>query len=217
MIVYQVLSDGHFGGEVFADEHPTRTGVYLLPAGCVKEAPPSKSGHRPVWNGVKWTLVSLPADPEPLPEPSAAAKQNIAHERASFLLLLADSTIAGAVTNGAVIPNEWVNYRTALVAILDQSESDPNVIQWPEVPPPIEAPVSSIRPIAATNARIVLLRRGLLDDVEALIAKYPREVQIWFSHAQNWERGNPYIAGLSLELGLSDEDIDALFTEAAIL
>lgn len=41
MIVYQTDHDGVFRGPIEADESPLEPGVFLIPAGCVEEAPPS--------------------------------------------------------------------------------------------------------------------------------------------------------------------------------
>jgi|GEM_PF-1096407 len=81
------------------------------------------------------------------------------------------------------------------------------------LPKPVNPVPYSITP---TQAKLALHDRGLLDDVEALVASHPyRPVQIYFDNATVWERNNPYVVGLGYELGLSEDDMDALFIAAA--
>lgn len=78
---------------------------------------------------------------------------------------------------------------------------------------PVPVPVE----VDSAPAKVVLLRAGVLDAVEAAVAGYPREVQIWFRDSNKWQRGNTYVAGIGAELGLSDSQIDDLFRAAALL
>lgn len=84
----------------------------------------------------------------------------------------------------------------------------------PYVPPAPEPPFPSV--VSASQAKIALFNAGLLDEVEAAVAAHPyRIVQIWFMDANQWERGNPYVQALGIEIGLDDEEIDALFVAAS--
>lgn len=84
-----------------------------------------------------------------------------------------------------------------------------------DAPPPPPPPVP--REATAAQCRLALYDVGLLDDVEAMIAEHPYPpVRIWFSHAQNWERGNPYVAAMAIELGLTEAQVDDLFRAAAL-
>jgi hypothetical protein len=67
--VYQT-SDGVYVGETLSYESPLEPGKYLLPAGCVEEAPPDiPEGHVAIWDG-KWTVVKVPEpEPDPIPIP----------------------------------------------------------------------------------------------------------------------------------------------------
>lgn len=70
--------------------------------------------------------------------------------------------------------------------------------------------------VTAAQAQVALFDAGYLDQVEELIASHPYpKVRIWWRAARNWERSNPYIYAVALELGLSDEQVDNLFKEAA--
>ena len=79
------------------------------------------------------------------------------------------------------------------------------------VPPPLRVAVT------AAQAKVALHRRGLLLDVENAVAGYPRDVQLWFSDARDWDRNNPYVQGIGAELSLTDEQVDELFVFAATI
>lgn len=76
--------------------------------------------------------------------------------------------------------------------------------------------------VTMRQARLALLGIGLLDDVDAAIAAIPDPVQrkaaeIEWEYAATVERGSPLIAQLGPALGLNDEQLDALFAQAATL
>ena len=81
----------------------------------------------------------------------------------------------------------------------------------PSPPQPIRVP----QQVTMRQARLELLSRGLLDDVEAMIAAAGREAQIEWEYASLVERGNPVIAGVQQQQGFTDAQIDDLFREAA--
>lgn len=84
----------------------------------------------------------------------------------------------------------------------------------PYTPPPVEPPFPSV--VSASQAKIALLNAGLLDEVEAIVAAHPyRIVRIWYADANQWERGNPYVQALGVEMGLDDAAIDDLFIAAS--
>lgn len=64
---YQFDRAGLLVGTTEADESPMEPGVYLLPARCTLDAPPSDvpADKWPRWNGSAWELVSRPAQPAP--------------------------------------------------------------------------------------------------------------------------------------------------------
>jgi hypothetical protein len=69
MIVYQTDNQGFYLGPVQADESPLEAGVFLIPAGCVEEEPPTFSGNeRPRWEGGRWVLETIP-EPQPITLP----------------------------------------------------------------------------------------------------------------------------------------------------
>ena len=82
------------------------------------------------------------------------------------------------------------------------------------VEPP--APLPSV--VSASQAKIALYNAGLLEQVKTLVGAHPYEpVRIWYADANQWERGHVYVQALGAELGLTAENIDALFQAASLL
>lgn len=89
------------------------------------------------------------------------------------------------------------------------------------VPPPAPEPVVP-QSVTMRQARLALLGAGLLDDVDAAIAAIPdetqrRAAQIEWEYANTLERNSQWVANLASGLGLTDEQLDDLFTTAAAL
>lgn len=78
-------------------------------------------------------------------------------------------------------------------------------------PPPIPVP----QQVTMRQARLELLGRDLLDDVEAVISAAGRAAQIEWEYAAVVERSNPAVAIVQAQQGLTDEQVDDLFREAA--
>lgn len=68
--------------------------------------------------------------------------------------------------------------------------------------------------VTMRQARLELLKRALLDDVEAVITAAGREAQIQWEYASVVERSNPVIAIVQQQQGMTDAQIDDLFREA---
>ena len=65
MKVYQTNHEGFFVSEVNADPDPLDKGNWLIPGGCVKEAPPElKQGQKAKFVFRSWVII----DPEPVVE-----------------------------------------------------------------------------------------------------------------------------------------------------
>lgn len=98
---------------------------------------------------------------------------------------------------------------------IDDSEAEQ--IRQANIPPhPI--PLS----VTMRQARLALLNTGHLAGVDAAIAAIPDDIQrqaaqIEWEYAQTVDRNAPFTQTLALALGLSDADLDALFTAAAAL
>lgn len=71
--------------------------------------------------------------------------------------------------------------------------------------------------VTMRQARLALLNAGLLDDVEVVIAAAGREAQLEWEYASVVERSNLVIAIVQQQQGVTDEQIDDLFREAAKL
>jgi hypothetical protein len=72
--------------------------------------------------------------------------------------------------------------------------------------------------VTATQARLALFHAGLMDRVKQVVEDAAYEpIRIYFEYAATWERGNPYVQALAIEIGLTDDEIDALFEAAAKL
>lgn len=76
--------------------------------------------------------------------------------------------------------------------------------------------------VTMRQARLALLGAGLLDDVDAAIAAITDPVQrkaaeIEWEYATTVDRDSPFTQQLAQGLGLTTEQKDALFTQAATL
>ena len=88
----------------------------------------------------------------------------------------------------------------------------------PEPPPP--PPVVIPQSVTMRQARLALLRAGLLDDVDAAIAAIPdpaqrKAAEIEWEYAQTVDRNSPFTQQMAAGLNLTAEQLDALFTQAA--
>ena len=71
--------------------------------------------------------------------------------------------------------------------------------------------------VSIRQACQALEEAGLLDDIEAAIAAAPRTVQIDWQRATSVDRSWPTLLAVQAQMGLTDEQIDALFVRAAQL
>ncbi|QZP07777.1 hypothetical protein [Caenibius sp. WL] len=82
------------------------------------------------------------------------------------------------------------------------------VVEIPD-PAPVVPEVVSRR-----QALLALEGAGQLDAVEALVAQLPRSAQIEWANATEFRRDHYLIAQIGTALGLTEQQIDALFIEA---
>ena len=68
--------------------------------------------------------------------------------------------------------------------------------------------------ITPLQAKLQLYRVGLLDEVDAMVAT-DREVQLYWEFALEIRRTHPTLIAMAAGLGLTDEQLDELFVEAA--
>lgn len=71
--------------------------------------------------------------------------------------------------------------------------------------------------VTPKQVRLILLQQGLLDTVEAMIATQDKATQITWEFASVFERNNPLLKQLAVNLSLTDEQIDQFFIAAAQL
>lgn len=74
--------------------------------------------------------------------------------------------------------------------------------------------------VTMRQARLALLGAGLLDDVDAAIAAIPdatqrRAAEIEWEYAQTVDRHSPFTQQLASGLGLTSDQLDALFSQAS--
>lgn len=71
--------------------------------------------------------------------------------------------------------------------------------------------------VTPRQAKLALLQANLLTSVEAAIAQSSRAVQIEWEYATDFKRDWPTLATMQAALGLTDRQLDDLFTLAATL
>jgi len=80
-------------------------------------------------------------------------------------------------------------------------------------------PILEIVPVAVSRfqARAALMLAGLLDDVEALMAApgTPALAKLAWEDAQEFKRSSPTVLAMSSALGMTEAQLDELFTTAA--
>jgi hypothetical protein len=96
----------------------------------------------------------------------------------------------------------------AVKEILDQGG---HTIAAYVAPPPVVPSVS------ASQAKIQLLRSGLLDSVKAAVAAADAETQLWFAEAATWHPDNAHVLALAAQLGITSQQKDSLFTSASAI
>lgn len=70
--------------------------------------------------------------------------------------------------------------------------------------------------ITPRQARLILLQYGLLDEIELMIAS-DKALQIWWEYSLEIKRDDERLMLAATQLGLTSEQLDTMFTEAAIL
>lgn len=114
------------------------------------------------------------------------------------------------LTDGALIPKDPGNgdYLAVLAWVADGNEIAPQ-------PDPEPVPPSRC---TRRQGRLALLEVGLLDDVEALIAAIPDDIQRRAAQieyeADTWERSNATLQAVWAQMGRTPEGLAALFANA---
>jgi hypothetical protein len=127
------------------------------------------------------------------------------------IMLTADGMIAAATRDASTL------FPAGFRLLEIEHDGDPSALMrkvWTEdgaVDRPARIPTSC----GPAQAKIVLWEMGLLDQVEAMVAAHPyRPVSLWYEAATVWELSHPYVTALGYELGLSGEQMLALFALA---
>lgn len=124
---------------------------------------------------------------------------------------LSGTTVVDTIVIGTgPVPDGWVTCPAWVGIGMD--------INTPEPPPAVEVPQS----VTMRQARLALLGAELLDDVDAAIAAIPdatqrRAAQIEWEYAQTVDRTSAFTLQLAAGLGLTNTQLDDLFTQAAAL
>ena len=82
---------------------------------------------------------------------------------------------------------------------------------------PVSPPLSIPTIVSMRQARLALLQAGLLATVDAAIAAGTEADQITWEYATEVERNSPMVVNLSASLGLTEQQLNDLFTLAASL
>lgn len=127
MIVYQTDASGYFVGEVAADESPLEPGVFLIPGGCVEQAPPDcPVTHRPRRFDGAWTVEVIPVPPPPPPDlpPTMAELFALAAERRRAVV----NGGTAIATSGGTIP-AWTDADSqgAITALVVAAQMIPDI------------------------------------------------------------------------------------------
>lgn len=71
--------------------------------------------------------------------------------------------------------------------------------------------------VSMRQARLILLSKGILDDVNSHISNLDKALQIEWEYATIVDRSSPLVVAIGSRLGLTDTEIDAMFQEASTL
>lgn len=76
-------------------------------------------------------------------------------------------------------------------------------------------PPSKPKAVTPLQARKALRAAGMLDAVNSWMAQQPEEVQEVWEYALTIERDNPTLADAATAMGLTEDQMDALFVAAS--
>jgi hypothetical protein len=122
--------------------------------------------------------------------------------------IIEDGKVVNIAKANEALADNWVQSDSAAIGDLYDGTS---FTKPPAPPTPIPQTVSRFQ------ARAALYQAGLLDQVETLMSDPATDMmaKLAWADAQEFKRTSPTIATMAAELGLSDTDLDDLFTQAA--
>ena len=117
---------------------------------------------------------------------------------------------------------QYINAENSVVAVYDEdglsrmsclaSVLPPDTVIAPYItPPPVIAPVSP------RQIRQALTRAGLRTAVETAVAAGDQDLKDWWEFSTTFERLNPQVTAMGAALGVSDTQLDDLWTLASTL
>lgn len=114
-----------------------------------------------------------------------------------------------AVIDGVemTVPDDMGNRHRQMIA---EWEAQGNTIE-PYVPPPPQVPAA----VSMFQARAVLMAHGLYDTVDAALKAAGGVHLLAWEYATEVRRNSPLVADMARQLGLTDEQVDDLFIQAA--
>lgn len=95
------------------------------------------------------------------------------------------------------------------------TDEEAEVLKNPSETP--EQKRAQMRPLSARQVRLILNIAGYRAAVEAGVSQASQEVQDEWNYANEFERTSPVLNGMAQALGLTDEQVDALFEQGVTL
>lgn len=121
---------------------------------------------------------------------------------------LAEADLAGVLPDAAALTAQLQSMSNALVDMTAERDD-----LKAKVPPDVTDPGI----VTMRQARLALLAAGGLSSVEAYMATAPKAVQIEWEFADTVRRSSDLVTGIGSQLGLTSEQIDAMFELAKTL
>ena len=110
------------------------------------------------------------------------------------------------VENGVFVNQDWLEItQEEWTALNTQAEPTP------------EQKRAQMRPLSARQVRLILNIAGYRAAVEAGVSQASQEVQDEWNYANEFERTSPVLNGMAQALGLTDEQVDAMFEQGVLL
>jgi hypothetical protein len=122
--------------------------------------------------------------------------------------IIEDGKVVNIAKANEALADNWVQSDSAAIGDL----YDGTTFTRPPAPP---EPIPQV--VSRFQARAALYQAGLLEQVETVMADPATDMlaKLAWADAQEFKRSSPTIAAFSQQIGLTDEQIDELFKQAA--